>query len=564
MTIRRFGRAALALSMAVVLGSPAQAQYFGRNKVQYEKFDWRILKTDHWDLYFYPAESLKVHDAGRQSERWYTRLSDIFRHQFDRKSIVWYADHPDFQQTNVISDMLQEGTGGVTEGLRTRVVMPFTGVYADDEHVTGHEIVHVFQYNIAETAPGQGGLARLGALPLWLIEGMAEYFSLGRNDALTAMWMRDAVMRERFPTIKQLTTDPRFFPYRYGQALWAYIGGRWGDRAVVDVFRASLRLGWDQALVRTLGLTSDSLSKDWAAANKAFYAGQVAGRTHPDSAGRTVIPLRERSEYNLGPAQSSDGRHVAFFTTKTNLFGIDLVLAEAATGRIVRRLAGPQSDGHFDAISFINSSGDFSPDGSRFAFIVYANGDNHITILNTANGDVVRRFQPDGVGAVYNVAWHPDGRQLVFTGGQGGVSDLYLADVETGRVRRLTNDKYADLQPNFSPDGRTIVFATDRHPETSFERLTFGDLQIGMLDVQTGAVTVLQAFPTGKHINPQFSPDGRSVYFISDQDGVSDVYRIEPATGQIFRLTRLASAWRGPRARSCSRCSRTRDTRSRR
>jgi hypothetical protein len=550
MTIRRFGRAALALSMAVVLGSPAQAQYFGRNKVQYEKFDWRILKTDHWDLYFYPAESLKVHDAGRQSERWYTRLSDIFRHQFDRKSIVWYADHPDFQQTNVISDMLQEGTGGVTEGLRTRVVMPFTGVYADDEHVTGHEIVHVFQYNIAETAPGQGGLARLGALPLWLIEGMAEYFSLGRNDALTAMWMRDAVMRERFPTIKQLTTDPRFFPYRYGQALWAYIGGRWGDRAVVDVFRASLRLGWDQALVRTLGLTSDSLSKDWAAANKAFYAGQVAGRTHPDSAGRTVIPLRERSEYNLGPAQSSDGRHVAFFTTKTNLFGIDLVLAEAATGRIVRRLAGPQSDGHFDAISFINSSGDFSPDGSRFAFIVYANGDNHITILNTANGDVVRRFQPDGVGAVYNVAWHPDGRQLVFTGGQGGVSDLYLADVETGRVRRLTNDKYADLQPNFSPDGRTIVFATDRHPETSFERLTFGDLQIGMLDVQTGAVTVLQAFPTGKHINPQFSPDGRSVYFISDQDGVSDVYRIEPATGQIFRLTRLATGVSGISANS--------------
>ena len=90
---------------------------------------------------------------------------------------------------------------------------------------------------------GPGGLMRLDALPLWLIEGMAEYFSLGREDPLTAMWMRDAVMRDKLPTIKQLTTDPRFFPYRYGQALWAYVGGRWGDRAIVDVYRTSLRLG---------------------------------------------------------------------------------------------------------------------------------------------------------------------------------------------------------------------------------------------------------------------------------------------------------------------------------
>jgi len=543
--------ATLALALLGVLAvQPAGAQYFGRNKVQYEKFDWRILKTDHFDLYFYPAESIKVHDAGRQSERWYTRLSDIFRHQFDRKSIIWYADHPDFQQTNVIQDQLSEGTGGVTEGLRTRVIMPFTGVYEDDEHVTGHELVHVFQYNIAESAPGQGGLARLGALPLWLIEGMAEYFSLGRNDALTAMWMRDAVMQERFPTIKQLTTDPRFFPYRYGQALWAYIGGRWGDRAVVDVYRTALRVGWDQALIRALGLSSDSLSKDWAAANRAFYAGQVAGRTHPDSIGRTVIPLKERSEYNLGPVQSPDGRYVAFFTTKTNLFGIDLVLAEAATGKIIRTLAGPQRSGEFDAISFINAPGDFSPDGSRFAFIVYADGDNQIAILDTRNGDIVKKFQPDDIGAVYNVAWSPNGREIVFTGSKGGVSDLYMADVETETIRQLTNDKYADLQPSFSADGRTIAFATDRSDATSFERMTFGELQLATLDVASGQLAVHPAFPRGKHINPQFSPDGRSIYFISDQDGVSDVYRLAVGSGQISRITRLATGVSGISATS--------------
>jgi len=546
MTMRFFRLAAVSLLSAAVAGVPtADAQYFGRNKVQYEKFDWRILKSDHFDLYFYPAESLRVRDAGRQEERWYARLSDIFRHQFDRKSIVLYADHPDFQQTNVIGDQLSEGTGGVTEGLRTRVVQPFTGVYADDEHVLGHELVHVFQYNIAETAPGQGGLARMSALPLWLIEGMAEYFSLGRNDAHSAMWMRDAVMRDKFPTIKQLTTDPRFFPYRYGQALWAYIGGRWGDRAVVDVFRTSLRVGWDQALVRALGLNSDSLSKDWAAANKAFYASQIAGRTHPDSAGRTVVKTKEPSEYNVGPALSSDGRFVAFFTTKTNLFGIDLVLADAKTGRIIRQLAGPQSDGHFDAISFLQSSGTFSPDGERFAFIVYNDGNNDITILRTRDGQVEKQFRPGDLGAVLNVAWAPNGREIAISGSKGGISDLYMVDIQSGAVRQLTNDKYADLQPAFSPDGRTIAFATDRASSTDFDKLSFGDLQVATLDVASGQVSVRQGFAEGKHITPQFSGDGQSLFFVSDQDGISDVYRMDLASGQLFRITRIATGVSG-------------------
>src|SRR6185503_20203110 len=417
MTTRTGRVAAISFALATLgVAHPLHAQYFGRNKVQYEKFDWRIIKSDHFDLYFYPAESLKVSDAGRQEERWYTRLSDIFRHQFDRKSIVFYADHPDFEQTNVIGEQPEEGTGGVTEGMRTRVVLPFTGVYRDDEHVIGHELVHVFQYNIAETAPGAGG-----------------------------------------------------------QALWAYIGGRWGDRAVVDVYRTALRVGWDQALVRALGLSSDSLAKDWAAANKAFYAGQIAGRTHPDSVGKMVVPLKERSEFNVGPAQSQDGKNLAFFTTKTNLFGIDLVMADAQTGRIIRRLTGPQSDGHFDAISFINSSGDFSPDSREFAFIVYNDGNNEISFLNTANGKVARSFRPKDIGAVYNVAYAPNGQEVVFTGSKGGVSDLYMMNVQSGAVRQLTNDRFAQLQPTFSPDGRTIAFATDQTEETSFERMTFGD-----------------------------------------------------------------------------------------
>ena len=142
---RRAGLFALLGALLAGAPAPVAAQYFGRNKVQYEKFDFRLVRSSHFDLYYYPAESLVVHDAARLAERWYARHSDSFRHTFDRKSVVFYADHPDFQQTNVIGEELSEGTGGVTEGLRTRVIIPFTGIYADNDHVLGHELVHVFQ-----------------------------------------------------------------------------------------------------------------------------------------------------------------------------------------------------------------------------------------------------------------------------------------------------------------------------------------------------------------------------------------------------------------------------------
>jgi hypothetical protein len=531
------------VTLACCLPRTAAAQYFGRNKVQYEQFDFRIMRTPHFDLYFYPAESLVTHDAGRLAERWYTRHSDMFRHTFDRKSIIFYADQPDFQQTNVIGESLTEGTGGVTEGLRTRVVMPFTGIYADNDHVLGHELVHVFQYSVAESGPG--GLARLNALPLWLVEGMAEYFSLGRDNALTAMWLRDAAERDRLPTIHQLTTDPRFFPYRYGQALWAYVGGRWGDRAVVDIYRSSLRLGFEEGIRRVLGISTDSLSKDWIAATRRANLPVLEGRTRPGAAGDPILQTgRKTGDMNLAPTVSPDGKLVAFFGRR-GLFEIELFVADAQTGHVIKKLAGPTSNAHFDAITFISSSGAWSPDNSRFAFIAQAEGDHEIAILDVNTTNIERRLRVPGVGAISNIAWSPNGRTIAFSGQKGGISDLYLVDLDAGSVRQLTNDRYADIQPAWSPDGTTLAFATDRGAQTDFNTMAFSPLQLATIEIATGRISVFSPFSRGKHINPQYAPDGRSLFFIGDQDGFSDVYRLQLASGAVSRVTRLTTGVSG-------------------
>jgi Tol biopolymer transport system component len=536
--------APIAFCLLGVVAPTAQGQYFGRNKVQYETFPWKIIRSDHFDNFFYPPESVFVNNAAREAERWYARHSEIFRHAFDRKSLIFYADHPDFEQTNVVSETLEEGIGGVTESMRTRVIMPFTGINADDDHVLGHELVHVFQYNIAEGAPG-GGLARLNGLPGWLIEGMAEYLSLGRESPLTAMWMRDAVLRNKFPTIKQVTTDPRYFPYRYGQALWAYIGGRWGDRAVVDVYRASLRLGWDQALVRVLGMNADSLSKEWGSANRALYIPMAQGRTKPDSVGHQIVGLEHRAgDQNVSPVLSPNGKMLAFVSSR-NLFTTDVFIADAETGHIIKKLAGPSSDPHFDNISWINSAGDWSPDASKFAFIVYADGDNEIAIFDTRNSKEEGRYKVGDIGAITHLAWSPDGKSLAFSGLKGGQSDLYVMDLATKQIAQLTNDQYSDVQPTWSPDGKMIAFSSDRGPETDFKTLHFSPLKLAVIDVASRQVTVLPGFSRGKHINPQYSPDGRDIFFVSDQDGIPDLYRLSLGSGQLSRITKVTTGVSG-------------------
>src|SRR5690606_14108356 len=79
--------AALALTAAALslAPAPAEAQYFGRNKVQYEQFDWQIFDTPHFNVYHYPAESLATLDMARSAERWYERLSGIMQFTFQKR-----------------------------------------------------------------------------------------------------------------------------------------------------------------------------------------------------------------------------------------------------------------------------------------------------------------------------------------------------------------------------------------------------------------------------------------------------------------------------------------------
>src|SRR5216117_3722658 len=520
------------------LATPAAAQYFGQNKVQYRSFNFQSIQTEHFDIYYYPDERGGALDAARMAERAYARLSRILHHQFQsRKPIILYASQSDFQQTNVV-DATGEGLGGVTEFFKHRAVLPFTGSYAEFEHVLQHEMVHQFQYDIYSRARPGAGVQTLVNVnpPLWFMEGMAEYLSLGPIDNHTAMWLRDASLEGHLPTLQQLTYE-EVFPYYFGHAMWAFIGEKWGDEAIGQILQASVSGGGvEGSFKRTLGVTLDDLVSQWRDAVQTTYLPQLADHYRARRIAQSLL-TQKRSEgtLHLAPALTPDGRQIAYFSEKNSFF-VDLYLADAETGKVLRRLVKSTISSNYESLRFINSAGSFSPDGRYFAIAAKHNDKDDLVLLDVKKDEEVRRIRVP-LNGLTTPAWSPDGKQIVFTGYDGGLSDLFVVNADGSDLRRLTNDKYADLQPAWSPDGKTIAFATDRGPETDFSQLRFGNMRIGLYHLENAAIEILPHTEHGKNINPVWAPDGRSIAFVSDRSGISDVYLYDFGDHNLYQLT---------------------------
>jgi Tol biopolymer transport system component len=534
------------LAVLLAAAQPAAAQYFGQNKVQYRRFNFSSIQTEHFDIYYYPDERGGALDAARMAERAYARLSRILHHNFQaRKPIILYASQSDFQQTNVV-DASGEGLGGVTEFFKHRAVLPFTGSYAEFEHVLQHEMVHQFQYDVYSRGRAGGGMQTLMNVnpPLWFLEGMAEYLSLGPINAETAMWLRDAALEGNLPTIEQMTLDPYIFPYRYGHAIWAYIGEKWGDEVIGEILQSSATSGIEASIKRALGRSLEDLSNDWRDAVQATFLPQI-GEHHRARriADPTLTRRRTHGRVFLAPALSPDGSEIAFFGDQGGYF-IDLWLADVQTGRVKERLVKSTLNSNYESLRFVNSAGSFSPDGRYFAIAAKHKDRDDLVILDVKRHREAARLNVD-LNGIQTPQWSPVGSQLVFTGFNNGFSDLYIMNRDGTGLRRLTNDKYADLHPSWSPDGHMIAFVTDRGGDTDFDLLRFSNLRIAVYHLTTDNIEMLGGMDTGRNINPVWSPDGRGLAFVSDRTGIANIFLYEFDDGQIYQLTNMFTGVQG-------------------
>src|SRR6185503_4809522 len=288
----------------------------------------------------------------------------------------------------------------------------------------------------------------------------------------------------------------------------------------------------------------DELSADWRDAVQTTFLPQLGEHYRARRVAQaTLTRKRSRGRIFLAPALTPDGREMAFFGDQGGFF-IDLWLADAETGRVKRRLVKSTINKNYEDLRFINSAGTFSPDGRYFALAAKRRDRDDLVILDVKRGREAQRIKVN-LNGLQTPSWSPDGRQLVFTGFDGGLPDLYIVNRDGTGLRRLTSDKYADLHPAWSPDGKTIAFVTDRGSETDWDQLRFGNLRIALFHLDAGTIELLGHMEEGKNINPVWAPDGQSLAFVSDRTGISDIYLYDLSDGNIYQITNLYTGVQG-------------------
>lgn len=521
----------------------SQAQYFGRNRPIYKTFNFKVYETPNFEIYHYFENDSVVERLAQASEQWYAMHQQVFRDTIKEKNpIIFYANHPDFQQTTAIFGSVGVGTGGVTEALKNRVIMPVTETWGQTDHVLGHELVHAFQFN-SILSRDSTNLNSLSNLPLWMIEGMAEYLSIGSVDPHTAMWMRDAVLNNDFPTLEQMSRDSKYFPYRYGHAFWAFVGRTFGDSLIEPIFLETAKRGYNNALRRYIGVNEKEFSEIWRRTTVEHFK-MTMKDTVDSPSGTKIIHEENAGNINISPAISPNGKYVAFYSEK-NLFSIDLFLAETETGKIVQKLSSTVHRNEIDALNFIESAGAWSPDSRYFAFVAFSKGRNRLLIVDVERQRMMREIEISNVPSFNYPAWSPNGNSIVVSGLVDGVNNLYEFNLETSKVKQLTSDAFANIHPSWSPDGKTIVFVTDRPSQQDLYAKRMPGYYLATLDVKSGRVQTHHFFPGASNLNPVYTPNGEDILFLSDRDGFRNLYQFNLSTGRIYQKTKILTGISG-------------------
>ncbi len=540
----------IAVSVLMLLTSGlavSQNSVFGKNKVQYKDFQWEYIQTNHFDIYYSQNGYELAEFTADVAEDAYESYRKLFRYDINnRVPIVVYNSHNEFQQTNVVHEYLDEGIGGVTELFKNRVVVPFEGSYSQFRHVIRHELIHAVLNDMFYGGSIQSLVASRSPfmLPLWMNEGMAEYASMGW-ETNSDMFIRDATIQNYLPPIEYLNG---YFAYRGGQSVWYYIANKYGEQKISEIFnRMRSTRSVEQGLKSTIGLSLKELSERWQKEQKVIYWPDIAKREEPgDFARRLTDHTKDGNFYNTSPAISPQGDKIAFISDRNDYF--DVFLMSAIDGQILEKLVNGQRTKDFEELHLLTPGISWSPDGKKIAFAVKAGGQDAISIVDISSGSKEKiELNLDGI---FSVNWSSDGKSLTFEGLKGPNSDIYVYELETKKLSNLTDDVFTDLDPVFSPDGKTIYFSSDRRDFTSrgklvpglrMSQIDFSQLDIYSIDVATHAMRRITDMPNSNETSPVVSPDGKKLLYISDRNGINNVYERNLETGADRPITNSLS-----------------------
>ena len=522
----------------------AQGFYFGRNKIQYTDFDWQVLKTRHFDIYYYPEMEEIAIKGAQFAENAYKDLQTNFNHTVTRRiPLIFYSTHAHFQQTNITPGFIPEGVGGFFEFLKGRVVIPNNGNLNQFRKVIWHELVHVFMHSKVSRVLKNSGRASTAIFPpLWFTEGLAEYWSTSW-DSQAEMILKDAVLNNYMVPVDELwRIQGSFMMYKVGQAVFQYIAEKYGEEKILLLMENIWKHNTFEDVFReVLGVNYKEFDSQWLYYLKKQYYPLLAENDFSQKISQTIV----REGYNFKPAyyEQNGNPFTVFMANRigySSIYISPLEPLKIEQNEKAEILIKGEETSDFEAFHLFSSKIDVNREGI-LAFGSKSGENDALYLYDIPDRTVKSKFYFKNLVGILSPSWSPDGTKIVFTGlSFTGYKDIYLFDTTSESLVQLTDDAYDDNDPSWSPDGKSVVFSSDRT-----ELGNQWAYNLFLLNVKDGNIKYL-TFGKHKDASPVFSPDGRYIAYTSDRDLSLNIYLLELNgefnPGTEYKITKFANA----------------------
>jgi len=512
------------------------AQEFGKNKVRYKGFTWSILQTEHFEVYHNPEIEDLAKIAAKMAEDAYEKISADLRYNVSKLiPFVLFKSHYDFQQTNIILELIERGVGGFTEIFKYRMVIPFTGSYKTLQTVITHELTHVFSYDLLyhDILPTIFSTQAFIQPPLWLMEGLAEY-ETGDLDTIGHTVLADAVLENNLIPLVDLADFSRlsrvYLAYKESHSLLRYIANTYGKDKIHLLLRRFKAYPNIESMIKTsLGVSMETLEHGWIKSLQQKYYPELTNRKLPTDFGKPVIA--KKNKFYSHPTFSPGGDMLTLISYE---FGEpEIVKVRLSDGKVLERITKGMQGRDFEELNTEGKTLAWSLDGSKIAFVAKKKGKDAIFIFDVFTSNIKETIEIDKFDELDSISFSPDSKSLIVSALSDGKSKIYL--LKEDKITQLTFGESLDHQPIWSKDGKYIAFVKEID----------GFSNICIISPETKEEIIIPS-NNGYKKDPFWSMDSKIVFYSSDTDGVDNIYGYNLETKQITRVTNcIGGAFQG-------------------
>ena len=433
--------------------------FFGKNRVQYDDFEWQFYRFKEFETYFYTGgKQLAQHTAYYANQKIPQLEEQLDFYLGERIQFIIYNKQAHFRQSNIgLSTQANFNIGGVSRIVDSKVFLYFESDYEKLEKQIDAGILRVLVYQMIFGGNWREVLrnSALLSLPEWYIEGLISYLAYP-DVPLTNSRIKDGIINGNFKRFNTLSNEEARIA---GHAMWQYIAETYGEKVISNILymtRVSREI--NDGFLYVIGVPFEELYDEWYEFFNKKYQSQ-AGDSSPLGDPVSFKVKKKKRYQNF--VSSPNGRYQLYTENRLGKYKIYLYDTELNKRKKLYK-AGHKIDRIQD---YSYPLVGFHPSGDRLNFITEQKGDvflfTYLIKEEQLSSKPILKLEK-----VLSFDYAPNGKEMVFSGIEKGQSDIYLYNLLGNTQKKLTDDFYSDLEPVFDKDGQSIYFVSDRNNDS--------------------------------------------------------------------------------------------------